>query len=442
MFSQQRDTWTKNKWPESYLETDHYGSKLLIDNNIFGLVKFYKHEFKYDEEDGLLILQKKSKSTPAVYAKWNEIYPYLAIKKTTPGTYLFEDASYTEEGFKQERHFLFSATEFKSQLNTWLERGWPIQYLLRDHFGAKVLFDNQVFQYMEFYGHSYQWDEKEGILLLYQKTLEEEPKYAPFQQILEDIPLQSTPQGWHLFDGYIYGQNGLSPIHLWEWKTLPPSYIFPKNNKPNLCYVDIVTFNWEHDGLPGLGFIGRHPHGHTSIEFGDDEGHFYSIGMYMDPRSPIDPKKEPGATIRACLMSPDTYLPSKGEKTVHRYSLGTGVQGRNKIKQLKDYIDSIQSWSKNPDTGLVKTCPRKYHVFKYNCGDFQEEIEVFTANKLGGKLVKIEEDSVLVPGRKKVPFKSNLVKDTVTSMWNRFLLFLVDVLIFILVKLILFLTVC
>ncbi len=75
-----------------------------------------------------------------------------------------------------------------------------------------------------------------------------------------------------------------------------------------LIYQYIINSNREHDGLPGLGFIGRHPHGHTSIEFGDDEGNFYSVGMYIDPRSPIDPKKESGATIRACLMSPDTYI--------------------------------------------------------------------------------------------------------------------------------------
>jgi hypothetical protein len=91
-----------------------------------------------------------------------------------------------------------------------------------------------------------------------------------------------------------------------------------------------------------------------AIEFAESTtGRFYSVGQYMDPRSRIDAKKAPAALIRACLMSPDPYMPSRGEKTVHRYNLGTGEKGRENIAALKKYIEGIQNWSKDPETGTL-----------------------------------------------------------------------------------------
>lgn len=184
--------------------------------------------------------------------------------------------------------------------------------------------------------------------------------------------------------------------------------------------------------MPGIGF-GGNPHGHTSIEFGDDLGNFYSVGMYMDPRSRIDTKKAPAATVRGVLMSPDPYLPSSGEKSVHRYSLGSGEEGQAKVARLKKHIEKIQSWTKDPETGIVRTCPVKYHAFKYNCGDFQEDIEKFTSKELGGKLAKLDDDSVFVPFRHRVSSKSSWFTDIKTTIWHRFLLFLVDTLIYLVI---------
>ena len=377
-------------------------------------------------------MHKRSKKTEPVLSKWNEIYPSISIKKTNGGSFLMEGAIYTEDGFQFEQTFQYSADEFKGQLTKWLSEKWPVQYLLRDHYGAKLLIDNCVFQYIEFYRHTYKWDEEKGLIIKVQRTLEGPIEWETFNTILDEIPIHQAPQGWHLFDGWSYTQNGLAPVHLWQWKNLHVSYKFPQDKKPDICYVDIVTFNWEHDGLPGV--LGGNPHGHTSIEFGDDLGNFYSVGMYMDPRSSINCKQEPGAYVRACLYSPDQYLPSKGEKSVHRYYLGSGVDGRNKIKHLIQHIEDIQCYTKDDITGLVRTCPRKYHVFMYNCGDFQQDIEKFTIEKLQGKLLKLDDNTIYVPGRRKVFVKSHWFYDNITSYWNKSLLLFVDLLIFTLVS--------
>lgn len=41
-------------------------------------------------------------------------------------------------------------------------------------------------------------------------------------------------------------------------------------------------------------------------------------------------------------MSPDPYLSDFGEKTVHRYSLGSGKQGKENIAKLIALVNSIQ----------------------------------------------------------------------------------------------------
>jgi len=421
--------WHREGWPVKLLSKDHYGAKLLQDNEIFNLMRFFKHEVKWDEEDELLILHKKTRKSNPMLCKWSEIYPHLPVKKTARGEFIFDGATYGADGIEFEKSFQFSPAEFKWMLNKWVKEEWPVPFLLRDHYGAKVLFDNQVFQYIEFYGHEYKWDEEKGLILMCKRA--DKTEWVAWNDIVDDIPIQKSPQGWLLMDGWIYGQEGLMQEHLWEWKELPTSYVFPPNTrKPDVCYVDIVTFNWEHEGLPGLGFSST-PHGHTSIEFGNDLGEFWSVGMYMDPRSTIDTKKSPAATVRACLMTPDPYLPSYGEKAIHRYHVGTGKEGRDNIAKLKKHLERIQDWKKNEETGIVKVCPRKYHTFKYNCGDFQEEIEKFAQEQLNGKLIKIDDSAVFVPLRTRVHKSSNLISDTFTTLWNKALLLLVDIIIWI-----------
>lgn len=289
---------------------DHYSAKILQDNKIFQSIKFYGHTWKWDEDEGLIILYQRLPDSEPVWTKWNDIVNNLNIKKTSRGDFLLDGASYNKNGFEYETSFQFSPSEFKSMMSKWVAEGWPVQFLLRDHHGAKILFDNQVFQYTEFYGHGWKWDDEKGLSILFKKTLSSKTEWTPWDEIKKHIPICRSSQGWLLFDGWNYLQEGLVPIHLWQWKKLLPSYQFT-NEIPNYCYVDLVTFNWEHEGLPGVGFDST-PHGHTSLEFGDDLGTFYSVGFYMDPRSLLDMKKTPAATLRGALMSPDPYLPSRG----------------------------------------------------------------------------------------------------------------------------------
>src|SRR5690242_5160789 len=67
--------------------------------------------------------------------------------------------------------------------------------------------------------------------------------------------------------------------------------------------------------------------------------------------------------VRACLMSPDPYMPSRGEKTIHRYFLGNGKEGRDNIAKLNRYLEAIQDWRKDPNPGIVSTYPRRYNTF-------------------------------------------------------------------------------
>jgi len=387
--------WYKNEWPISFLIRDHYSSKIFEDNKLFELIKFYKHNWKWNEEEGLIILFKKKKENESEWIFWNNILPSINIIKTKENKFLIKNLIYGQDGFEfinnnneEKKNFIFNSNEFKEMLTKFIKEEWPVSFLLRDHYGAKVLYDNQVFQLIKFYGHKWIWDDKNGLSILFKKSPTSKIEFTNWNEISNIISIQKTPQGWLLFDGWNYTQNGLIGIHLWQWKKLPVSYIFPIENRPNYCYVDIIAFCWEHSGMQGFGF-GGNPHGHVAIEFGDDLGNFYSVGQYMDPRSKINTKIQPAATVKACLMSPDPYMPSKGEKTLHRYFIGKGIEGRKNIKKLKKYIENIQGWKKDLETGIITTCPnRKYHTFSNNCGNFVKEIENFTKYELNGKLIK------------------------------------------------------
>eukprot|EP01117_Protostelium_nocturnum_P015376 TRINITY_DN5958_c0_g1_i2.p1 TRINITY_DN5958_c0_g1~~TRINITY_DN5958_c0_g1_i2.p1 ORF type:complete len:380 (+),score=94.14 TRINITY_DN5958_c0_g1_i2:200-1339(+) len=243
---------------------------------------------------------------------------------------------------------------------------------------------------------------------------------------------KKTPQGWLLFDGWNYVQEGLVPVHLWQWKELLPAYRFPEDQRPDHCYVDFVAYCWEHEGMQGFGF--GTPHGHLALEFGDDLGNFYCVGMYMDPRSKINTKVAPGAIVRACLMSPDPYMPSHGEKTLHRYFLGKGEEGRENVRRLKEHIESIQDWKIDEVTKRVATCnKRTYHMFDSNCGVFCDDIEKFTVKELGARLMALDDTVVVVPLRSRVQKEAEpagWIEKTYTRIWNIGLLFVVDLIIY------------
>src|SRR5690242_20726007 len=58
------EIWTNEGWPVQLLMRDHLSAKLLKDNDVFNLIKFFKHEWKWDDEDGFFIMHKKSSESP------------------------------------------------------------------------------------------------------------------------------------------------------------------------------------------------------------------------------------------------------------------------------------------------------------------------------------------------------------------------------------------
>jgi len=312
-FKHALDLWHKEGWPVQLLMRDHYSAKILMDNDVFNSIKFFKHEYKWDEEEGLLVMHKKGSDLELGWAKWDDLLPSIKIKANKRGEYKFDDATYSADGLEYEFSFQFTPSEFKYQLDLWVRENWPVKFLLRDHYGAKVLYDNQVFSLMDFYGHEWKWDEEFGLSILFKSSPTSKTEYTPWSAIAPIVPVCRTPQGWLLFDGWNYTQEGLVPQHLWQWKKLQPSYSIPATSpRPKYCYLDIISFCWEHEGMQGFGI--RTPHGHLALEFADDLGYSYSVGQYMDPRSKINTKVAPAATVKAVLMSPDPYMPSKGEK--------------------------------------------------------------------------------------------------------------------------------
>jgi hypothetical protein len=295
--------WMEKEWPVQLLISDHYSAKIIQDNKLFDLIKFYKHEWKWTEEEGLLILHKKTLKSEPELVRWNDLLPNITVKKTKRGEFLFEGTTYGKDGLESEITFQYSPEEFQSTMARWVAEGYPVQFLLRDHHGAKILIDNMVLPLMEFYGHEWKWDEENGLSILFKATPHSPAEYTLWTDIVQQVPVCKTPQGWLLFDGWNYLQEGLVPTHLWQWKELEASYNFPENQRPDHCYVDIVAYCWEHEGMQGFG-VGT-PHGHLAVEFGDDLGNFYCVGQYMDPRAKINTKLAPAATVRAVLMSPD-----------------------------------------------------------------------------------------------------------------------------------------
>lgn len=68
--------WKEQGWPVEVIEKDHYrcsslfvtfshvqhSAKILQDNAVFTSIKYFGHEWKYDAQEGLLVLAKKSPS--------------------------------------------------------------------------------------------------------------------------------------------------------------------------------------------------------------------------------------------------------------------------------------------------------------------------------------------------------------------------------------------
>ncbi len=78
------------------LEDDHFSAKILQDNRvirlfnlelmkkkiqIFHLIKLYGHDWKWNEEDGLIILHKKTPTSSPEFVKWSDVLPSIKIRQ-------------------------------------------------------------------------------------------------------------------------------------------------------------------------------------------------------------------------------------------------------------------------------------------------------------------------------------------------------------------------
>jgi hypothetical protein len=62
---------------------------------------------------------------------------YRAVKKKEEVVFVMDGCGlvYGEDGFERDNSFQYTATEFKSMLATFVQQDWPVQFLLRDHYG-------------------------------------------------------------------------------------------------------------------------------------------------------------------------------------------------------------------------------------------------------------------------------------------------------------------
>ncbi|KAL0487307.1 hypothetical protein AKO1_012195 [Acrasis kona] len=316
--------------------------------------------------------------------------------------------------------------ELKKVHNRWVQEGWPVQLLQSDPVGARVLQDNALFSSAKFHNHKWEWDPNDGLIILF------ENKMTPWSTIRPQIRLANSV-GWLVFDGYIYGPNGLCRGHLWKWEQLSPSFIWATGHE---CYLDIISCSWEHSGLQGFGMLGG-PHGHVYLELGDGDGNVYSVGQYPDPMRENRALRYVYGTCKAVLMSPDPYTTASGEKVIHRYTLGRGEQGKNNVNKI---LEIIQSWNKSGSL--------LHNAVSNNCCDFVVSIEKYVQREMKECMIcDLSFESNFPPGRTRVdldhnpsspmglPIQSirykrkNLLSRTGSYLYHRWIILLVDLLL-------------
>ena len=192
---------------------------IVKDNKIFESIQSYGHKWKWDDEKGLLVLQKKTVESQSEYVAWNEILQSLEIEKMSNGSLRIKNANYSSNGFEITVKYQFPKEEYEFHLKKWMQERWPIQFLTRDHYGnlflkfqtiinlpffctnslikktgAKVLYDNQVFLLIETYGHQWKWDDQEGLSILFKRNAEDKAEFTPWDKIAQIVPVCKTPQ--------------------------------------------------------------------------------------------------------------------------------------------------------------------------------------------------------------------------------------------------------
>jgi hypothetical protein len=441
-FAQLLRVYQENGYPSGFLFRDHFGAKIFQDNQLFETMTRFNHAWEWDDENGLKIRFKPSPYQRSRLINWARIVPILHLRYDQGRILFTERMLYNEEGLSVTG-FKFSEAGLESLKARFAREGWPIE-LFEDQHSVKILYDNQVFQNVKFHNHRFKYENNELFILYGVKG--HEHKFTAWREILRQLLVHENAQGYFYFDNATYTAEGLTlGQHLWLWERMIPMYRFDSNHAPDYCYVDIVSCNWEHEGIQGFG-VGGVPHGHTTVELADDCGNLYSVGQYMSPYTRIDTTKTPAATVRACLIQPDLYFPAYGEKTFHRYNLGRGEEGRARLRRILDRIESIQNCQYLDDSAASidvidssddrddmessrirdsKACTGIYHsAIEYNCSDFAYGIEVAAKNE-GGVLMR--RDHVQhVPASRKIKPPHRVSPYGKDALVNFFLVFFVD----------------
>jgi hypothetical protein len=293
-----------------------------------------------------------------------------------------------------EQHFDEKKKQTVAQ--AWRKQGWPVEMLETDPLSARIMHENAVFSAIKFHGLEWEWKDKQ--LFVPVKVSSESTdgkKYTtemrPWEEIKKVVRVVDNT-GWLLLDGVFFGEYGLCGLetneHRWDWKELTPAYYF-KDEKPNHCFVDVITSSYEHEGWMGFGAIT--PHGHAHVEIGDDQGNVYSVGQYPNPyRDAESMTNWIYGTTSSIIMSPEPYTHFGGEKVVHRYYIGEGEEGRKNVKKVKKMIEDRNA----------KRADYHYNTWYNNCANLTVDIEKFVVEEIKGQLVDLNKNKLHAPGRK------------------------------------------
>lgn len=105
-------------------------------------------------------------------------------------------------------------------------------------------------------------------------------------------------------------------------------------------------------------------------------------------------------TTLGVLMATDPYLSSRGEKSVHRYNLGTGARGQRNFEKLMAHIENIQR------------CGVLHNGLDNNCSDFAVSMEHFVLEHCDGAvLFDLHQERHFLPQRKIRPRPPRLTRN-------------------------------
>jgi hypothetical protein len=116
--------------------------------------------------------------------------------------------------------------------------------------------------------------------------------------------------------------------------------------------------------------------------------------------------------INIFALTITTKKKTQGEKIVHRYYLGMGKTGRRKIARLIRKIEALQGFKRDPHSGAISVCRKKYGLMRRNCSEFAREMEEFTVRELEGQLMHITAKDPMFPCRRLVEWEPSAWRDS------------------------------